>query len=91
MKNGPINVPLETQMYARYPNQQWAVSAARTSDPNSATSEFSIMLGDNRCGLPSLHPSTPPPLHPSTPPPLTFSQQMARARRLRCSRLQCFR
>jgi hypothetical protein len=48
-KHGPINVPLETHMYARYPNKMWAVSAARMSDPNSASSEFSIMLGDNRC------------------------------------------
>jgi len=29
------------------PNTKGMVSTARTSDPNSATSEFSIMLGDN--------------------------------------------
>lgn len=29
------------------PNAKYFVSTARTSDPNSATSEFSIMLGDN--------------------------------------------
>merc|ERR1712146_729887 len=31
----------------RLPNKNFAVSMARTSDPNSATSEFSIMLADN--------------------------------------------
>jgi peptidyl-prolyl cis-trans isomerase A (cyclophilin A) len=36
-------VPLEYKL----PNKQWAVSMARTADPNSATTEFSIMLGDN--------------------------------------------
>lgn len=29
------------------PNKKWAVSMARSGTPNSATSEFSIMLGDN--------------------------------------------
>ena len=48
-KSGPITVPLETQLYSQHPNKQWAVSAARTSDPDSAGAEFSIMLGDNRC------------------------------------------
>ena len=46
-KDGPTTVPLETLMYAQFPNRKWAVSAARTSDPNSARAEFSIMLGDN--------------------------------------------
>jgi peptidyl-prolyl cis-trans isomerase B (cyclophilin B) len=46
-KDGATTVPLETQMYAQYPNKKWAVSAARTSDPNSARAEFSIMLADN--------------------------------------------
>jgi peptidyl-prolyl cis-trans isomerase A (cyclophilin A) len=36
-------VPLEYKL----PNKQWFVSMARTSDPNSATAEFSIMLRDN--------------------------------------------
>lgn len=51
-KSGPVNVPLETHMYAQHPNKMWAVSAARMSDPNSASAEFSIMLGDNRCRHP---------------------------------------
>lgn len=67
-KSGPISVPLETHMYAQHPNKQWAVSAARMSDPDSASAEFSIMLGDNRCGPPCLPtPSSCPP-HPPSPP-----------------------
>ena len=36
-------VPMEYKL----PNKKWAVSMARGNDPGSATSEFSIMLGDN--------------------------------------------
>lgn len=75
-KNGPTTVPLETHMYAQHPNKQWAVSAARTSDPNSASAEFSIMLGDNRC---SAHAAPSP---RALLPQVTRRQQMARARRL---------
>jgi cyclophilin family peptidyl-prolyl cis-trans isomerase len=43
-KSSPLPVvPLEYKL----PNAKFAVSMARTGDPNSATSEFSIMLGDN--------------------------------------------
>ena len=64
-KSGPITVPLETQLYSQHPNKQWAVSAARTSDPDSAGAEFSIMLGDNRCAP---HASRPPQLPHVWPP-----------------------
>lgn len=43
-KGSPLPpVPLEYKV----PNNQYYVSTARTSDPNSATSEYSIMLVDN--------------------------------------------
>jgi peptidyl-prolyl cis-trans isomerase A (cyclophilin A) len=61
-KSGPITVPLETHMYAQHPNKQWAVSAARMSDPDSASAEFSNLLGDNRCDPPP-PPSPCPPSH----------------------------
>jgi len=43
-KESPLPpIPLEYKL----PNEKYAVSMARTSDPNSATSEFSIMLINN--------------------------------------------
>lgn len=42
-------VPLEYNV--KFPNKMYAVSTARTADPDSATCEFSIMMADNSHAL----------------------------------------
>jgi len=41
-------IPLEPTSKTRLHNTDGAISMARTSDPNSATTEFFICIGDNR-------------------------------------------